>query len=412
MRSNNREYLPAVDHLRFAAAALVVLYHAVYYMRGHLDAQEGAPGTTWPYSDNPLKTVVIEGHTGVALFMVLSGFILTTGSLGRDISYKTFVRNRLLRVGPLYLLVLVVALVVSGSRFSLMGAVQTTLGFATFNGGLTGGAFDRVLWTVGVELQFYMLFPFFLRLLGTRGPRPLLQFIALMVVLRVVAALATPGFDFSKVTYFSLVGRIDQFLIGMLAAWAFPYVRRAVGRVWVTGGAVALVLAALWAFNRLHGFMEPHLWRTVWVDVEGVLWAFVLVAYVGTARFARGRLSKALSWAGERSYGTYLLHMPILTILILRGFSVNVPGGPIMDAAATGLVVVLPCTVLLATLSYAAVERPFLSLRKRYVSLAAVPSVPDVPSKPSVPSVPPRPADWADAATTELPRMPAARAGA
>src|SRR4051812_37332167 len=149
----------------------------------------------WIYSNNPVVTFFAEGHTGVALFMVLSGFILTTGSLGRDIDYKSFVRNRLLRVGPLYLLVLIAALAFSGSRFSLMGAVQTTLGFATFNGGFTGGALDKVLWTIGVELQFYFLFPFFLRLLNNRGPKQLLQFIGLMAAVRIVASLATHGLD-------------------------------------------------------------------------------------------------------------------------------------------------------------------------------------------------------------------------
>src|SRR5215211_885874 len=147
VRSNNREYLPAVDHLRFLAAGLVILFHAVLFMRAHAEAGAEA-GSGWIYSTNPVVTMIVEGHTGVALFMVLSGFILTTGSLGRDIDYKSFVRNRLLRVGPLYLLVLIVALVFSGPRFSLAGAVQTALGFATFSGGFTGGALDKVLWTI------------------------------------------------------------------------------------------------------------------------------------------------------------------------------------------------------------------------------------------------------------------------
>jgi peptidoglycan/LPS O-acetylase OafA/YrhL len=381
VRSNNREYLPAVDHLRFGAAGLVVLYHAVYYlfMRASLASDPGHK-SGWIYSNNPLTTFIVEGHTGVALFMVLSGFILTTGSLGRDINYRTFLRNRLLRVGPLYLVVLVIAMVVSGQRFSLSGALQTSLGFATFNGGFTGGAFDRVLWTIGVEVQFYLLFPFFLRLLNNRGPRPLVQFIALMAVLRVVAALATPGIDYSQVTYYSLVGRIDQFLIGMLAAYAFPHVRRFVGRPWVVAAALSLVAGALFTYSKVHGQVEPGMWRMVWVDVEALLWAMVLVSYVSTARFSRGRLSKALAWAGERSYGTYLLHMSLIQIVLVRGWKLDVPGGGFVDSLVTGLVVVLPCSVLFAALSFMAVEQPFLSLRRRYVNLAAVPSAPELPS--------------------------------
>ena len=369
MRSANREYLPAVDHLRFGAAALVVIYHAVHNLQ---------PGQSdWLYSNNPASTFLIEGHSGVALFLVLSGFILTMGSLGRNVDYRSFMRNRLLRVGPLYLVVLLIAVAVVGEHFSLWSAIQTTLGFGRFPGGFASGGFAVVLWAVGVEVQFYLLFPFFLRLLNDRGPRPLLQFILLMAVLRLVAALsAVPawGMNYDHLTYFSLVGRIDQFLIGMLAAYFFPHIRRAVGRVWVAALAMALVIAALFLYNKLHGHAEPGVWRTVWVDVEGLVWAALLVSYVATARFANGRLSAALAWAGERSYGLYLMHVPFIYILMFRGWGLDVPGGPMVDATVTGLVLVLPCAVALSALSYSAVEQPFLSLRRRYV--VAPPSAP------------------------------------
>jgi peptidoglycan/LPS O-acetylase OafA/YrhL len=398
VQSSNREYLPAVDHLRFAAAGLVLLFHAWH-------STSNAPATelfnALPESQNPLLTMVIEGHTGVALFMVLSGFILTTGSLGRDIDYRTFLRNRLLRVGPLYLLVLVVAMVVADQRFSLLGVLQTMLGFATLGGGFTGGAFAQVLWTIGVELQFYLLFPFFLRLLNNHGPRPLVKFIVLMAVLRVIAALATPELNFKQLTYFSIVGRIDQFLIGMLAAYAFPHVRRFLGRAWVAGIAFATVAGGLWVFHQLDGWSEPHLWRTVWVDVEALLWAFLLVSYVGTARFARGRFSGMLSWGGERSYGIYLLHVAVIQALFARGWTLNPPGGHVVDAVVTGLVVVLPCVTLLAALSYSAVEQPFLSLRRRYVGPATVGTGIGLPTSRTE----------AVTLTTELARMPTQRAG-
>jgi peptidoglycan/LPS O-acetylase OafA/YrhL len=414
VRSNNREYLPAVDHLRFGAAALVLLYHAVHNLRTDPNP---APGTQWAYSDNPLTTFVVEGHTGVALFMVLSGFILTTGSLGRDIDYRAFIRNRLLRVGPLYLVVLFVAMVVVGSSFSLGAAIQTTLGFARFPGGFTTGAFAVVLWAVGVEMQFYLLFPFFLRLLDNRGPRPLIQFILLMAVLRTVAALsAVPGMDYDHLTYFSLVGRIDQFLIGMLAAYAFPHIRAYVGRVWVAAGAFAVAVGVLFAYNKLHGTEDPGVWRTVWVDVEALVWAAVLLSYVATARFGRGRSSAALAWAGERSYGLYLLHVPLVHILMIRGWVLDVPGGSMIDAAFTGLVVVLPAAVAVAALSFSAVEQPFLSLRRRYVSLAAVPSSAGSPVAASTASPSPairrQGARTEQDATSELPRIAAQRTGA
>jgi peptidoglycan/LPS O-acetylase OafA/YrhL len=371
VRSKNRSYLPAVDHLRFAAATLVVLYHGSQLLRSRTPAPPSFdPATQWSYSRNPLETLVSEGHTGVALFMVLSGFILTMGSLGRDIEYGNFLRNRFLRVGPLYVVLLLVAVAAGGAAFSFLGLLQTIVGFGTLPGGFTAGPFAMILWTIGVELQFYLVFPLFLRLLNSSGPRSLALFVLSMMAFRLLAALTAPGLDFNQFTYFSLVGRIDQFLIGMLAAWAFPRVREAVGRVWLTGSAVVLAVAMLWCFNQVHGYAEPHLWRTLWVDVEAVVWAGVVVTYVSTARFVRGRVSTAAAWLGERSYGMYLLHMPLIFLLCIRGWGVSLGRGVVVDATVTAFLVVLPAVIMLATLSFAAVERPFLSLRRRYVGSA------------------------------------------
>lgn len=368
MRSDNRAYMPAVDHLRAAAAVFVVLFHGMSILRADGSPEPGMQ-PNWVYSTNPLETFIAEGHTGVALFMVLSGFILTTGSLGRQINYRSFMRNRLLRVGPLFLILLVLALVVARHDFSLWGALQTTFGFARFNGGFYSGPFAQVLWTIGVELQFYAVFPFFLRLLSTRGPRPIVLFIAFMVAVRILAAMTAPaGLDYNQMTYFSIVGRIDQFLIGMLAAYFFVDLKKYLGRVWVTIAAMGVVVAALWVFNQMHGYAEPGLFRTVWVDVEGLIWAAVLVTYVGTERFGRGRLSAALAWTGERSYGIYLLHMPLVYLVLYRDLRLDLPWGSVVDATVTTMVLVVPAVILLATLSYAAVEQPFLSLRRKYVA--------------------------------------------
>jgi peptidoglycan/LPS O-acetylase OafA/YrhL len=367
LRSSNRAYLPAVDHLRAAAAVLVVLFHGSQLLRSPVPASPSFSSDEWSYSANPLETLISEGHTGVALFMVLSGFILTTGALGQDLRYGTFIRNRLLRVGPLFVVVLLVAVAAASASFSFLGLLQTLFGFATLPGGFTAGPFAMILWTVGVEVQFYLLFPLFLRILDRRGPRPLVLFVLCMAVFRTLAALTTSGVDLHQLTYFSLAGRIDQFLIGMLAAWLFPRVRDRIGHAGFATLAGLVVLATLWAFNQVHGMAEPQIWRTVWVDVEALVWAMVILTYVSTARFGRGRISAGLAWTGERSYGLYLLHMPVIYLVSLRGWGIEV-GGPVVSATVTALVLVLPCSIALATLSFAAIESPFLSLRRRYVA--------------------------------------------
>ena len=65
MQTTQHAYLSRLDHLRFFAAALVVLFHYFHTQIGDLR------------SGNPLISLVDEGHTGIALFMVISGFIFT-----------------------------------------------------------------------------------------------------------------------------------------------------------------------------------------------------------------------------------------------------------------------------------------------------------------------------------------------
>ena len=104
MRSPNIRYLPAIDHLRACAALLIVLYHGLHLFSYQARFQASFGIDHWLQPGNVLLAALAEGHTAVALFMVLSGFILTLGSLDDAVEYRPFIRNRLLRTYPLFLL--------------------------------------------------------------------------------------------------------------------------------------------------------------------------------------------------------------------------------------------------------------------------------------------------------------------
>jgi uncharacterized membrane protein len=80
MRSKNIEYLVGIDHLRALAALLIVFYHGQQLF--YLDTMRlrGLVAEPWARANDPFSALVIEGHTAVALFMVLSGFIFTYGA--------------------------------------------------------------------------------------------------------------------------------------------------------------------------------------------------------------------------------------------------------------------------------------------------------------------------------------------
>jgi len=366
LRSSNRAYLYPVDQLRAAAAILVVLYHSTQLISSQALYGRSFSSSDWLYSQNPLKTIVFEGHTGVALFMVLSGFIFTVGTLGKDVSYASFLRNRLLRIYPLYLLMLLVGATTLASRFDLGDFLRALFPLASF-GPLTYAApWGAMFWAVAVEVQFYLVFPLLLKLLNRGGPVVLMRIIAVAAMFRLLAWMVNPKVDLNALTYFSLVGRIDQFLFGMLAAVVFVHYRNVLKLPLLATSTVAAV-AMLWVFNQLHGFAQPAGWRVLWVDVEGLVWASFIASYVSVLEQRRGLLARGIAAIGERSYSVYLLHFIIVTWVAFRAHIFIPVGNPVTGAVVTGALVVVPIATLAGFVSFAGIERPFLTLRGRYL---------------------------------------------
>lgn len=375
MRSPNIRYFPAVDHLRAFAALLIVLYHGL-----HLFAYQARFGRDfgidhWLQSDNPLVAVLAEGHTAVALFMVLSGFILTQGALDGGVDARGFLRNRLLRTYPLFLLLVFAGACGFPQAFSWPAFLQTVLGFANLPGALVAPPFTSLLWTIAVEWQFYVLFPLLVAVLRPAWTRRLLGLVAVLLLVR--SALFLAGANPRDLAYTTIVGRLDQFLLGMWAAWFFrarPLTRRA-------GGVLALlaataVLAALAVFNALGGWPLVAGWKIAWPTLEGVLWAAFVVGYVTAADAWHGAASRLLARVGEISYSIYLIHFVVIWTLIRHGVAFAPTGRIVPDALLLTGLAALPITLAVSALTYACVERPFLRLRGRYHRDAPPPAAP------------------------------------
>ena len=90
MKGIQAPYLERLDHLRFYAAALVVLFHFFHSYAPDLRA------------NNPLMSLIDEGHTGIGLFMVISGFVFTWIAREREVSYAPFLFSRFVRIYPLF----------------------------------------------------------------------------------------------------------------------------------------------------------------------------------------------------------------------------------------------------------------------------------------------------------------------
>jgi peptidoglycan/LPS O-acetylase OafA/YrhL/lysophospholipase L1-like esterase len=351
-----RRYIAGLDGLRAIAVVAVVLYHLGF---------DWAPG----------------GLLGVAVFFTLSGYLITDillAGLGRNgrFGLREFWLHRARRLLPalLALLIAVTAYVTVAHRSQLVdlrGAVLAALTYVS-NWWLIGqnlSYFDRFgppsplghLWSLAVEDQFYLIWPWLL-LLGVKvfdrrcasgEPRKTLATVTLLLALASaieMAVLYRPALDMTRV-YDGTDTRAFGLLIGAALAMSWPSARPRPRRR-------ALMFSDLLGLLGLAG-IASMVWQVdeySAVLYRGGLVALSLCAAAIIAAVVRpgswlGALlgSPPLRWVGARSYGIYLWHYPIVVLTSPDGISTPSPIRSSLQVAGT---------LIAAMLSWRFVEQP------------------------------------------------------
>lgn len=364
MQSTTNPYLPRLDHLRFYAAALVLMFH--WFHRFLPDLRAG----------NPLVSLIDEGHSGIGLFMVISGFILTLIAGQRQVNYWGFVYNRVVRIYPLFVFAVVLQLLISTyNRHQNLGFLHLVAWLVPFRADTVPLSPEFIqLWSIWVEFQFYLLFPFLLVFMRRHGTGYIAGLLVLMVLIRLLVFAETGSVRY--LSYETIFGRIDQFLIGMLLACAWQVRCRSnrltsLSPLWCVV-AVALLMLTLHGFSRWVGFSDTTHWVwVIWPVLEGAAWAALVWTYllarqpwpVRWGRFAGVIVTRL----GTISFSIYVMHN-LVQLALLPYLPAPRVGSPVLDAILWGVGVVLPITLAMATITYWLIERPFLAYRKPYLS--------------------------------------------
>ncbi|WP_161796929.1 acyltransferase family protein [Devosia soli] len=357
--------------LRGLAALLVFFYHAMHSGRTAIGI------TGWPVADFPPLAVLWEGHSGVSLFLVLSGFILAIGTFGREFNYARFLERRLRRIVPLTAIVLLFGLyAVQDLDFGQVLASTLLLRNtpAAFNdpSGITG-----TLWTVSVEFQFYLVAPFIFAAAGDRGLRFLIPAMFLLFAMKLIVLLPfwDQGKELYRINYFTIVGRANQFLIGVGLAYAVY--RRPPDRSKKLLWWIALVVSAaavmflLWTVNYGGGVTNFRRWHLILPEFEGLVWSAFLVSFWMANPVRWPPAARSLANVGTVSFGLYVLHYAVQRAFWLN-FS-QIPGSEaVTNLWQVGLInlAVLAFCLALASASWFCIEKPFVNddKRKPYVS--------------------------------------------
>ncbi|GAB4216064.1 MAG: acyltransferase [Rhodoferax sp.] len=353
MRSTTGEHFPALDHVRAVAAYMVFCWHFLHGLHG---SPVPFNQVLWAF---PLA-LLDEGHTGVALFMVLSGYLFAKLLEGRQIDFKGFLWNRALRLLPLLGVIMII---------NAVWVVWRGESLSDYGGSLLKGLFWPTWpnggWSITVELHFYVLLPGLLWAIR-RDPRTVGLILLAMLALRTGIFMVRGEVHYAA--YGSLLGRLDQFVLGI----AFFHHRAAVLRYRPWAWVVLLGFALFWAwFDHTGGFfMRPSfpspsaLWVVI-PTLEALAYATLIVVYDHAYRPSGAWWDRLLQRLGAYSYGIYLWHFFWVFPLATWIHSQVLEMGSIYRALPVATV----CFVAMlgpAWLSYRFIEKPFLRFRRRY----------------------------------------------
>jgi peptidoglycan/LPS O-acetylase OafA/YrhL len=376
--TGERFYFPELDGLRFVAFMMVYLFHGGV-PEGLLARLVGSRVAA-VFRDN--------GGYGVQLFFILSGYLITALLLREEARYgrialRAFWVRRILRIWPLYYLVVLIG-------FFLLPAIDGHLGsrgysdtlrihlvpFLCFLGNWSMALVSpipydslSVLWSVCVEEQFYIIVPLLLAYCPSRQRPPL--FALLLIGSIAVRAICAHRSGSQLMIVFNTFAQFDTILSGVVLALVMGWkVDRPNLTRWLRWLQWPLYVVIGWVLSQPHlGHGTPfhRTWDFVWVWLCGV--GVVIVAVWG-----QGWLRVALSysrivWLGKISYGLYMYHE---VALWARGHAYErlpwFPNNTELIAIGT-----LALTIGLAAASYYGYERRFLVLKRRWTRVPSRP---------------------------------------
>jgi peptidoglycan/LPS O-acetylase OafA/YrhL len=349
------EYQVQIDGLRFLAILGVLTQH------------------WWvPFIFNPYLSKVPWG-TGVNLFFVISGYLITmvlikaaqkiragASTVGREIA--RFFYRRSLRIFPLYFIVVGLYAYYTGCDLS---QIKIYLFTYTIN---LANSFDIIgppptghLWSLAVEEQFYLLWPFLLLMIPfKRYPIIFIFFLAICVAAKIYFEYYTGWWR--AVNTFT-VCCFDALVFGAIIAYVksfnvFKY-RPVIARVLI------VLLTAFFFYVYIIDPVGKQLSDVSYGFVTCLIYALtVYIAANGGFKYL-GKLlleNPVTVYFGKISYGVYLIHNFCLVLFFYGGFSNYFPP---MHTQSEYFFCFLVMTVVMASFSWFAIERPILSLKNK-----------------------------------------------
>lgn len=355
-----RTHCPELDGVRGFAILLVTLYRF---------CRELDPSTHSAIVI--IRRVVPAGQYGVDLFFVLSGFLITSILLNtkqKPNYYRNFVARRALRIFPLYFLSLVVGLMIipalfAFDQFELARQEQVYLWSYTTNIRMSWlnrwcfGPFDH-FWSLAVEEHFYLLWPLAVLYLNrVQLLKTSLWLIAIVLIGRTIAATnESMQVAVETLTVFKIDALCMGAVVALLMSEASNYRIERVRAVALMATITPALLLTLIAGKKFLGL------PSTFCPAFFALGLFVLLTSKHRSLIAKQFASRWLRFLGRISYGMYVVQLPLVTLLPWSSMIPILPQEPLLQATLY-VALMFTATAILALLSYAVVEKPFLRMK-------------------------------------------------
>lgn len=304
-----------------------------------------------------------SGFLGVDIFLVISGFLMAI-LYDKNVKVKDFFFKRARRLLPAYFITILATLVVAffiTTPNEFNSVVEQSV-FATFlasNIGFWNGnsyfykaAFQPLLhlWSLGLEIQFYLLVPFLFRAFSKRKVA-----FPICLLLSLVACFYMIGIS-TKTAFFMTPLRLWEFLIGYGVAKYLTKdgaVKNASSSSWLGGAALTVILGIPFmkvdgvALNFISG--HPGIFALIVSLATGTVLAFGIPKVI-----EKSKLGTVLEIFGKYSYSVYLVHFPVIVLYLYQPFS----GTNLKPSSLAQTFVLLGITLILSMLMYHFVENP------------------------------------------------------
>jgi peptidoglycan/LPS O-acetylase OafA/YrhL len=344
-RASSQRFIPEIDALRFFAIVPVLLVH----MSAAMLEQNSFFDRELIDKENTLRHLLLLGNSGVLLFFGISGFILTLPFINKpykDIGFKKYFIRRLVRIEPPYIIAItiffIVHIVMGSETLSFLWDRYLASFFYVHNIVYLDRSFILpVAWSLEVEVQFYVLMPLFLYIFQIWKSQYWRYFIYLiMLVLSLKVDLVNIG---------DLNDYMKYFVAGIFAADIYRHY--SFKRHWIWD--IVFVVSMILFYKRDHNL------------IMSISLFFIIISAFNTVYLKAFLSNKVVTIVGGMCYTLYLLHYPLYH-LIMKFVSEPLTLFESFEANYFfQMIIILPVSILLMSVYYLVVEKPFMVLSQK-----------------------------------------------